>query len=370
MNPFRFVLLFVALFAVLLSMPTFAQDVPTVQTPKLLLTLPEYCPTPDGFAVDADDHLIVACPNYADQTQPGCIIKIDKNGKVEKWFNVPTLKETGLACPMGLAFGPNGELYICDNQGWKGTKEGAFKGRILECKVSGMGDEAKVETRVIAANMEHPNGIRYHKGRLYVTNSLMTKEKDESGLLVSGVYCFDPKEKRTVNVTNTKKDPNLLLSVLTYNPDCQYGLDGIAFDREGRLYLGNFGDGTVLRVTLCNKCPKMPGKVLSSETWAKDLKNLRTTDGICFDDQGNLYIADFSENAVAVVKPDSRVYRIAQSPDSDGSNGELDQPGEPIIWNGKVILSCFDCVTGPDKVNTQHDAPFTLTTLELVGEER
>lgn len=37
----------------------------------------------------------------------------------------------------------------------------------------------------------------------------------------------------------------------------------------------------------------------------------------------------------------------------------------PIVWNGQVIVSCFDLVTGPDKVNTKHDKPFTLAKLSL-----
>ncbi|MDR2914513.1 MAG: phage head-tail adapter protein, partial [Tannerella sp.] len=41
-------------------------------------------------------------------------------------------------------------------------------------------------------------------------------------------------------------------------------------------------------------------------------------------------------------------------------------PGEPIVWNGKLIISCFDIVTGPDKTNTGHDKPFTLAQLELI----
>ncbi|MCL2623278.1 MAG: SMP-30/gluconolactonase/LRE family protein [Planctomycetaceae bacterium] len=359
----RIALFFVAVscFAANPATSVAASDAPEMQTPKLFVSLPDYCPTPDGMEIDRDGNLVVACPNYADKTKPACIIKIDVQGKVQKWFNVPTIPETGWASPMGLAFGPDGELFICDNQGWMGTPEGQFKGRLLGCRVEGMGDNAKITTRVIADGIEHPNGVRYHNGKLYVTNSLMTKVEDGSGLLVSGVYCFDPSLETTVTVTNTKQDPNLVLSVLTYNKECQYGLDGIAFGPDGAMYLGNFGDGTVLRVELDDQ-----GKVVSCETWAKDLKNLRTTDGICFDDNGNLYIADFSENAIAVVKPDSRVYRIAQSPDSDGANGELDQPGEPIVWNGKLYITCFDCVTGPDKVNTKHQKPYTITTLELV----
>ena len=360
----RLALIFVAAacFAAGAVLNAIADDAPVVQTPKLFVSLPDYCPTPDGMEIDSDGNLVVACPNFADKTKPACIIKIDKQGNVKKWFNVPIIPETGWASPMGLAFGPDGELFICDNQGWMGTEEGQFKGRLLGCRVEGMGDNAKVTMRVIADGIEHPNGVRYHKGKLYVTNSLMTKIKDESGLLVSGLYCFDPSLRTTVNVTNTKSDPNLLLTVLTYNKECQYGLDGLAFSPlDGALYLGNFGDGSVLRVELSEA-----GKVISCETWAKDLKNLRTVDGICFDESGNLYIADFSENAIAVVKPDSRVYRIAQSPDSDGAKGELDQPGEPIVWNGKLYITCFDCVTGPDKVNTGHQKPYTITTLELV----
>ncbi|MGL4941998.1 MAG: SMP-30/gluconolactonase/LRE family protein [Thermoguttaceae bacterium] len=334
-----------------------------LQTPKLFVTLNDAYPTPDGMAIAPDGKLVVACPNYAEYgnaAKPACLLKIDASGNVEKWFNVPTLPETGVACPMGIEFGAGGEVFICDNQGWKGTPEGAFKGRILGCKVEGAGDDAEVTTRVIADGIEHPNGIRYHGGKLYVTNSLMTKIKDRSGLLVSGVYCFDPNAKQTVHVTNTRRDRTLIFTCLTYNKDCQYGLDGIAFDKNGALYLGNFGDGSVLKLTFDRR-----GRVASSKVWAKDPQNLRTTDGICFDDAGNLYIADFSENAVAVVTPDAKVFRIAKSPDSDGANGELDQPGEPIVWNGRVIVTCFDCVTGPDKVNTKHDASHTITSLPI-----
>ncbi|MDR0337563.1 MAG: SMP-30/gluconolactonase/LRE family protein [Planctomycetaceae bacterium] len=336
-------------------------QVPKLQTPKLLAVLPDYCPTPDGMAIDSEGRLCVACPNYADQTKPACIIRIDKSGNIEKWFNVPILEETGVACPMGIALGQDGELYICDNQGWTGNPNAQWKGRLLECRVQGKGSNEKITTRIIADGLEHPNGVRFHNGKIYITNSLMTKIEHPSGLLVSGVYRFDTKIKETVHVTNTKSDANLLLTVLTYNKDCQYGLDGIAFDKAGNLYLGNFGDGTIIRTKIDED-----GQATDTKIWAKEATNLRTTDGICFDDNGNLYIADFSENAIAVVTPDANVYRIAKSSDSDGANGELDQPGEPIVWNGKLVVTCFDIVTGIDKVNTKHDKPFTITTLDLV----
>ena len=47
----------------------------------LFAKLPDYVTTPDGMAIDKEGNLILACPNYADQSKPGCIVKIDKDDK-------------------------------------------------------------------------------------------------------------------------------------------------------------------------------------------------------------------------------------------------------------------------------------------------
>ena len=100
----------------------------------LFTKLPEYVSTPDGMTIAPNGDLILACPNYADQSLPGCILRIDTNKNIKKWFDVPTHPETGLASPMGIAFGPDGDLYICDNQGWPGKPELIRKGRILRIR--------------------------------------------------------------------------------------------------------------------------------------------------------------------------------------------------------------------------------------------
>ena len=105
--------------------------------------------------------------------------------------------------------------------------------------------------------------------------------------------------------------------------------------------------------------------VKSNEIWAQDKENLESTDGMIMDDEGNLYIADFCVNAIVKILPDGTVTKLAQNGDTDGLDGGLDQPGEPIIWNGKLIVSCFDCVTNDIVVNTAHEAPATLAEIEL-----
>lgn len=330
----------------------------TPQQSELFLTLPDYCPTPDGMAIAPNGDLIVACPNFADQTQPACLIRVTKNGQITKWIDVPTLKESGYAAPMGIAFDTNGDLIVCDNQGWTGNPAAISKGRLLRLKFDG---DILKETVVIAENMEHPNGVRIKDDKIYVTQSSLPKIKDKTGLLVSGVYAFD-KDSKNINITNTLEDKNLITTVITQNPEVQYGLDGLVFDKAGNLYVGNFGDGSIHKITF-----DASGNVKSNDVWAQDTTQMRTTDGICIDNNGNIIVADFSANGISAVDTSGKITRLAQSPDCDGSDGGLDQPGEPIIWNDMIVVSCFDIVTGPDKVNTKHDKPYTLAKLGLVS---
>jgi len=355
-----------------------------LQTPKLLAELPEFCLTPDGMDIDKDGNLVVACPNYgsyakgaAKGSQPGCFIKISPDGKVSKWFDSPVLKETGRACPMGIALGPDGAIYVSDNQNWpdgNGEKGERNQGRILRLKVEG---DKLVETTTVAGGISHPNGIRYRDGKLYVTVSMLPKVKREDGLVTSAVYVF-PADGKDIAITNTLEDKQIIASFPTLNKHCQYGLDGLVFDSKGNLFVGNFGDGALHKITFdaAGKVtgtsifaktdhdytldPKAPG-FLAKATKAK----MRTTDGIGIDKNDNIYVADFSNNAVAKVEPCGTITVLAQNGDTDGKGGLLDQPGEPIVWNGKLVVTCFDMVTGPDKVNTGHDKPHTMVTLEI-----
>lgn len=158
------------------------------QKSELFAELPDYCPTPDGMAVAPNGDLILACPNFADISHPACLMRITKEGQITKWLDVPVLEATGWASPMGIAFNEEGDLFISDNQGWSGAQKAQNKGRILRLKFEN--DQLK-ETITVASGMEHPNGIRIRNGKLYVTQNSLSQIKDPSGLLVSGVYCFD-----------------------------------------------------------------------------------------------------------------------------------------------------------------------------------
>lgn len=324
---------------------------------KLFCVLPDYICTPDGMAVDRYGNLVLSCPNYAQDDLSGCVVKIDREGRVTKWFDVPVHPETGVARNMGIAFDGKWNVYLCDNQGWSEREDLLFKGRVLKITVDDEGNISRCAE--VAKNMEHPNGIRIWGDYMYVTQSYLHPVKREDGKLVSCVYRFGLEEEN-IHITNTLEDPHIFATFVTQNPDCQYGADGIVFDKEGNLYVGNFGDGAVYKITF-----NEDGSLKDNQIFARNPDQLQSTDGMFFDEAGNLYVADFSANAIARIRPDGQVERIAQSPDCTGVDGGLDQPGEPIVWDGRIIASCFDLVTGPDKVNTKHEMPATLVELEL-----
>ena len=62
--------------------------------------------------------------------------------------------------------------------------------------------------------------------------------------------------------------------------------------------MGNFGDGEVIKIIVDEN-----GDFVEQFTYAKDWSQLESTDGMIFDEKGNLYIADFCANAIAKVSP-------------------------------------------------------------------
>jgi hypothetical protein len=62
----------------------------------LFAKLPDYVATPDGMAIDNEGTLILACPNYADQSMPGCVLKIDKDKNIKNGLMFLCMKRQGL----------------------------------------------------------------------------------------------------------------------------------------------------------------------------------------------------------------------------------------------------------------------------------
>ena len=306
-------------FSLALAAAAFAAQGRTIQ-------MPPSCTTPDGMCIDSRGRLVIAAPNN-DRKQPGAIFRLDSpDAEPVKWFDVPPCPESGYASPMGVCFGPDGELYVCDNQ-----KDS--RGRLLRVTFK---DDKVAACEAVAVGLDNANGVKYLNGRLYLTQAFLYGTKRGDGAASSGLYMFSATD-RNVRVGNTPADPQCVFSDVTRNPSIRGGLNGVAVDpARGFIYTGNYGDGRVWRLT-----PGADGRIEKCEALVHAGGMSVTPDGLCLDSAGFLYIADMRGDALERISPCGRFEVLRK--------GGFVRPSEPCAWKG------FACV-----------ANYGGTTLELV----
>jgi sugar lactone lactonase YvrE len=285
------------------------------------IQMPDTCTNPDGMCVDSQGRLVIACPNN-DRKQPGAVFRIEKPGeKPVKWFDVPVCPESGYSAPMGICFGPAGELYVCDNQ-----KDS--KGRLLCVTFK---DDKIDSCEAVAVGLDNANGVKYLNGKLYLTQAFLYGVKRGDGAASSGLYMFDAKS-RNVRVGNTPADEQCVFSDVTRNPEIRGGLNGVAVDSLGRIYTGNYGDGHVWRLT-----PGADGRIVKSEIAVPANGGIVTPDGMCADGRGNIYVADMRGDAAVVITKRGKVKTVRK--------GGYKRPSEPCLWKGELYVANYGGTT-------------------------
>jgi len=326
--------------------------------PKLLLSVGEDCNTPDGMRLNPQTgDIIVACPNFNQKEYVGKLMKITKDNKWEFFSDFPKHPDTGYACPMGMDFGPDGNLYVADNQYFYNKDH---KSRLIRVKVK---DGKAVGTEVAVEGFKLSNAVMFRGDAVFVTDTFFDLP-DRPG--TSGVYRITLAEMNKGLVKLKPKgqpDPHLILTCSTkpllHRKGELAGADGLTFDAAGNLYTGNFGDGTVYKVTF-----NADDSVKSSGVFVYD-PLLTCVDGIFYDKQRNrIYVADSEKNAVQVIEMDGRVWTLWQNGDTDGADGLLDQPCEPALRGNELIIVNFD-MPFPGLKNTKYDKPHTISVIKL-----
>ena len=214
--------------------------------PKLLVTLPDNANTPDGCTLDAAGNIILSIPNFnngalikqgvIEEPSPAFMAAIDKDNKFTTWYEFkpedlhPETKKVG---PMDCAFGPDGNLYIADNQLFYDNNH---KSRLLRIN---MEDGKPIDCDVVVEGFICSNGMDWHGDILYVSETiLIAPPKVEEGQpkpkLISGVYRFTLKEMtdglvKLTPYSDTSADPHLVAKYETSN-STGFGADGVACD--------------------------------------------------------------------------------------------------------------------------------------------
>jgi len=255
---------------------------------------------------------------------------------------------------MGLDFGPDGNLYIADNQ-YFWAKD--HKSRLIRVVIK---DGKAVSSEVAIDGFKLANAVYWKGNEVYVSDTFFDLP-DKPGM--SGVYRFtlDELNKGTIQLKPNATDPHLIATFTTvanHRGDLA-GADGLTFDSKGNMYCGNYGDGVVSKITF-----DKDGNVASNEILIKDPR-MPCSDGMFCDlKTDKIYVTDSENNAVHIITPDGELSTLWQNDDSDGSDGLLDQPCEPIIRGDELLIVCFD-MPFPGLKNSKADEHHTISVIKL-----
>ena len=322
-----------------------------LKTPRLLFDISAHgYSNPDGMCLK-DGYVYVNMNNLA-LGKPSAILRFGADEKLEKVVDLPVHPETGFICALGIVFGQDGNLYVNDNQNFTG--KGLGKSRILRVVMKDGKATGVVETVVNGIN--EANGITTFGDWLYVADtSFGTKDPH-----TSGVCAFKISELSADNPVQVKAgpdDPHYLGHFQTTGP-WSVGANGIAADESGNVFVCNFGDAVLWKMTFdANR------KVTDFKPFADCKKaGVESLDGLQYDGKNGLWSADFIGNAIVMIEAccgDTHI--IAKNPPSDGANGKLNAPSECIRRGDKVYVSNIGLEFGPNKGTKT----YTMSVIDL-----
>jgi len=321
--------------------------------PTLFADLGQTCTTPDGMALDKKGNLYLSVLNPTSFEKNGAkILTFDKDDKPVTWFDqLPLHPITKRVHPMGMEFGPDGNLYLMDNQYFANKENFARLIRIIVV------DGKPMKAEVLAEGFNFGEAVRWSKNRVYITDALGESKRESS------IYTFSLKELNAGKITLDKQTKEkYLVSTFTLKPEMKrnsIGIDGIAFDNKGNLYAGNFGDGVITKFEFTKE-----GKVKSKKV-VFDSDKLKCCDGFFYDKERNsIFIANYDNNSVHQLDLNTNtIITIWENDNNDGADGQLDNPCETIIYKGKLLVVNYDTFKGPK--NTEIDDFHTISCFKL-----
>ena len=341
-------------------------------SPRILVTLPDDCNTPDGCTLDPQGNIILSIPNFNNdalkeegvikEDAPPKMVMIDKANKLSTWYEFKPEDMhpvTGKVGPMDSAFGPDGNLYLADNHIFYEPK--TFS-RLLRINVE---NGKATSCDVVVEGFAVSNAVAWKDDTVYVSDTVLDKKED--GKLVSGVWEIpmsdwkDGPAKLKPFSADGDNDPRLI-AVYETSGRIGFGADGLAFDDNGNLYCCIFEDGIFYRTTFDKN-----GKPSEPELFFEQDPKMPSSDGMVWSSEDKcFYVSDMLLNAVQKVDLQGNVTTIHSNGDTDGADGSLDQPCEVLIRGRELIVINMDMPWESDLLtNTRIDKPYTVSVIDL-----
>ena len=307
----------------------------------------------EGLTLDGRGNLYVPQRGGA----AGCsIVRISSTGGADQ--DGVTVARMNPPCnPAGIAFGPDGRLYL--------TGFGANGDEIGVVRPSGANPASPPVATGFATGTPGANGVAFDEdGNLYVSDGGTAQGRvfrvGRSGGAAAVLFRI-PTMANSVGVgrQNQALAPGLA-------PATQ-GIvaNGLAFDRNGNLYVADTARGAVWRAELNGRgdlrTPTGCDTTFTPDTLCLDAlfvqhPALDGADGIALDRGGNLWVDANERNAIVVVDRRGDVEEFFRNPVGAGSlrnAGPLEFPTSPVLAERKL------CTTNSDG-NRRDNAPNSL----------
>ncbi len=350
-------------------------------TPTLHVTLPDSCPVPDGMTVEeSTGRIFLNVPNFApsdpDGTRqyPALLCVFDKTGtdSFEVLMQYEPHPESGKMGPMGLDFGPDGNLYVADNQFFSSDPAGKYASRILRVEMKDGKPTGKVDT--VVTGLRLANAVLIRDGWVYVSDTNIDT-KDSPGKFGLGIIWRFPLDllvnagAEPLTVDPTVKDGKAADPYAWVVGDTkQIGRgDNSSFDgltwAWGALYTGNFGDGVMYRIETNEDGSANCAVILNDD-------QLHCCDGIFYDEKTDkIYINDSQANAIRTLARSENGEHVPGwlwvNDDTNGENGLLDQPAECAAVDGVLYVVNFDWSFPGLKNTTSTDKPYSISAIQI-----
>ncbi|MDO4551179.1 MAG: hypothetical protein Q4C96_08015 [Planctomycetia bacterium] len=257
-----------------------------------VITLPSIFSHTSHFAQAPWGDTILLCPNDGAKAQRAkdahlpVFLRI-KDHEYFLWGMCPLDPVSGMANPVFAQFGPDGNMYVCDNP--HPSSEGKRPGRIIRVFVNDVHRPYNAE--IVAYGLQNPRALAIFNDDIYVLNQISASE---DGKPVQQIYKF-PLDLADQEVKNLPSD-EFMISRFVF-PDTETPTaDKLFIFKSEQILLGYSQTGFLEEV--------IPAKEDRPETRAAYIPREKCIPFSCLthDVQGNLYLLDVNNNITCVDK--------------------------------------------------------------------
>jgi sugar lactone lactonase YvrE len=271
---------------------------------------------PEGLALDKDGNLYIAdrANHRVRKVSPsGIITTVAGNGEAGYISDGGPAIATRLHNPVDVAIDDAGNLYIADiynNRVRKVSPSGIIT------TVAGNGEAGYVSDGgpAIATKLHHPHGLALDReGNLFISewSGHRVRKVNRSGIITTVAGN---------GIAGYVSDGGPAIATRLQNPD------GLVFDRQGNLYIAEYGNHRVRKVTPSGIITTFAGNGTAgyvSDGGPAIATRLHSPRRMAVDETGNVYISDSDNQRIRRVDPDGIITTVA----GNGTAGYVDDGG-------------------------------------------